>query len=158
MHEWLIKRVLVPLKKQDLIMTVENCILVHQACHEKDGQTKAFRKRCLWQAARTVGASRIGPWYHELVTEKPTFLPKGLLVPRKATRGYVLLEALKLGAELANINLPNEWQDHEAIGPAIKAFRGHKAKSVEMENIPHGRLVELMIEGYWFQYLEGVTS
>jgi len=159
LHEYLIKRNAIPPSKQPLIMTVENCILVHQGCHHQSGQTKAFRAKCLLHAAKHVGATRIGEWYYDLAHTELMSLPQGILAAKGTQTTYSMaLDFLQLGISASEVTLPSNWMGHAATGQAILAWRGKMADDIPLNGLTQEYVVALIEAGRWLSYLQGVCQ
>ena len=159
LHEWLIKRNAVPVQRQSLIMTPENCILVCGDCHDQFGQTKKFKMRCLAQAVRYLGATRIGTWYYDLSHSELRSLPQGDIFTRGATTSTTtIIRSLGLLVDTLSIAMPEHWQGHAAIGQAILAWRGKTHDNISLGDLNLSQLVKLIEEARWLSYLQGVCQ
>ena len=75
MHEWLIKRNYLPVKLQHKIMVEENCVLAHFNCHDKYGQTVAFKMRCAKAQYKRYGRDKIAAWVKSLELRQTIWVP-----------------------------------------------------------------------------------
>ena len=75
MHEWLIKRNFLPVKLQYKIMVAENCTLAHRACHDKHGQTVAFKMRCAEAQYKRYSRDKIIAWVKNLELRQTIWIP-----------------------------------------------------------------------------------
>lgn len=75
MHEWLIKRNFLPVKLQHLIMHKYNCVLAHNDCHDKHGQTTVFKMRCARAQYKRYGRDKIVAWVARLYLRQTVWIP-----------------------------------------------------------------------------------
>jgi len=159
LHEWLVKRSAVPRDKQHLIMVPENIAPLHnRKCHIPHGQTREMALRCLYQAARSVGADRVGAWYVALWQEHGLSVPRGLLLPQKRVPVSLALQYYRKGAALLGITSDPGWDTDTAVGAAIARWHGKSVESHSSDSIPLERRVAAISTGYWVTYLEGVIG
>ena len=76
LHEWLIKRNFLPVKLQYKIMVAENCTLAHNDCHDKHGQTVAFKLRCAKAQYARYGRDKIVAWVESLSLKQTVWIPE----------------------------------------------------------------------------------
>lgn len=75
MHEWLIKRNALPVKLQYLIMHEYNCVLAHNDCHHKYGQTTLFKMRSARAQYKRYGRDKIVAWVESLSLRQTVWIP-----------------------------------------------------------------------------------
>lgn len=75
MHEWLIKRNQLPVKYQVKIMHKYNCVLAHNDCHDKHGQTVEFKMRCAVAQYTRYGRDKIVIWVASLELRQTIEIP-----------------------------------------------------------------------------------
>ena len=67
MHEWLIRRSALPVKRQYLIMHEYNCILAHHQCHADHETRREFKLRCAKAQFARYGRGTIVAWVASLM-------------------------------------------------------------------------------------------
>jgi hypothetical protein len=77
LHEWLIKRSALPVALQVKVMHEYNCVLSHDDCHAKHGQTREFKLRCARAQYKRYGREAIVAWVKSLGLKQKVEIPKG---------------------------------------------------------------------------------
>lgn len=76
MHEWLIRRVRLPIKTQFKIMHEYNCVLSHVSCHEQHETTREFKLRCARAQYKRYGRDTIVFWVESLGLKQHIEIPE----------------------------------------------------------------------------------
>ena len=146
-----------PVAKQHLIFVVENVLPVCHSCHTTSGQTNEFKSRAIRTLCQNLTAARVGRWYKSLWEKHELALPRGFLVPVKTITTATAIRHLLAGADLIGLDIRPTDVNSTAVGQAISAWRGHRARPESLRGIPQERLVEALSEGYWYTYIKEVT-
>ena len=169
LHELLVKRSAVPVEKQDLIMVPENQVPVHPGCHLFHGQKKDFKLRGLWHAARTIGAANIGSWYSKLWLDHGLSVPHGILVPPEKLPLHRAPRLFDLACKLINF-YPPEWETPTGDDVRVLALAHWTGRwkpfarkyqwqgAIAGAGIWVGKLDDMVVQGYWMDYLLGVVG
>jgi hypothetical protein len=68
-HEVFVKRSRVAKARQGLIFVPENCVQLHQWCHQRHGQTPEMRNRAHSYLCHVEGAEKVAAWYLEVAVQ-----------------------------------------------------------------------------------------
>lgn len=169
MHEWMVPRSSMPVDKQDLIFTKENCVPVCHECHmDKAGDHVRF----LAYLSGPVGLAAIGKWLTGLLEEHYS-LPRGVLIEQKLLPMVTAMKMMSSGAELNGERLPEQgWQ---LAGRKPGSYRDYRAWIItrwkgqyprwaagrvpaEHNGYTQQKLTGFLNNGYWLDYLAGVIG
>jgi len=76
MHEWLIRRAALPVKRQLLIMHPYNVVLCHVWCHAQHETTEKFKRQCAKAQYRAHGRDKIVAWASGLNLKFAVWIPE----------------------------------------------------------------------------------
>lgn len=170
LHEVFVKRSSVAPIHQHLIMAEENCIPTDHEAHVAEGNTRAGLIKCIPPMFYHVGAMEIGMWYQSLIDEHGLSLDKGILVPMRDLKLYVLLDMINLGAEVMKSSLPEDgaywlnernvdWRARVALKASGKTRkRWAKNTPATWKDYYFSDIVEYLEIGYWTEYMLGALG